>query len=222
MPGDGNEYWSMELPPTDSQVDLGVNEPEDVVLTLSEPVTLPPGTWWLVYFVSLDYASYGHQYGWSGTTDPVWGSAGQQNNPGGGFGLPPGWNVNSYGEDYMFRLEGEIANPWNLCFYDENYSVTELWVSLMGTVIHGQAYYDGPGFPAAITGKVYSGKAFFSIDYLDNSGLRFYMVDIATRSGTTWGVYSDTGEFYDMPHSAQLHPCGAYVGSAVPRTGLPE
>jgi uncharacterized repeat protein (TIGR01451 family) len=113
VPGDGTEYWSLSLAPSDPQVSLGVVEPEDVVLTLDAPVVLPPGNWWLVHFVSLEFGVYG-QYGWSGTSDPVWGEIGKQNNPGGGFGNPPGWNENTYGEDYMFRLEGEpFADvPW--------------------------------------------------------------------------------------------------------------
>jgi hypothetical protein len=113
VPGDGTEYWSLSLPPSDPQVGLGVYEPEDVELTLGAPIVLPPGNWWLVHFSSLEFGLYG-QWGWSGTSDPVWGSPGQQNNPGGGFGLPPGWSPNSASADYMYRLEGEpFADvPW--------------------------------------------------------------------------------------------------------------
>jgi hypothetical protein len=112
VPGDGSEFWSISLPPGDPQVGLGVSELEDVVLTLDTPVSLPPGTWWLVYYVSLEFASYG-QYGWSGTIDPPWGAVGMQNNPGGGFGMPPGWNANTYGQDFMFRLEGTEGGGGN-------------------------------------------------------------------------------------------------------------
>lgn len=219
VPGDGSEYWSISFPPSDPHVQLGVNEPEDVVLTLDPPVFLPPGVWSLVYFVSLEFGTYG-QYGWSGTLNPPWGNVGVQNNPGGGFGLPPGWNDNSYGYDFMFRLEGELGIPWDFCFYDENYYVTELWISLYGTVIHGQAFCDSPEFPAPITGKAYNGKAFFSIAYLNNN-LRFYMVDLPTRSGTTWGVYP-SGEFYDYPHAAQFMPCGSLAKAGEPRSGALE
>lgn len=109
-PGDGNALWSISLPPSDAQVTLGVSEPEDVVLKLNTPVHLPPGTWWLVYQVALEYATYG-QYGWSGKTGTIFGNPGKQNNPGGGFGLPnPGWNTTSYSYDCMFRLEGNVYN----------------------------------------------------------------------------------------------------------------
>ncbi len=107
-PGDGNEVWSISLPPTDPQIQLGVVEPEDVYLTLNTPINLPAGVWWLAYQVSLEYGLYG-QYGWSGTNDPVWGAVGKQNNPGGGFGQPPGWWDNTNARDFMFRLEGTVG-----------------------------------------------------------------------------------------------------------------
>jgi len=109
IPGDGTEFWSLTLAPTDGQVGLGVYEPEDVILTLDTPVNLPAGNWWLVYFVSLEFGLYG-QYGFSGTADAVWGSTAMQANPGGGFGMGSGWWTNTGGVDYMFRLEG-IPNP---------------------------------------------------------------------------------------------------------------
>lgn len=116
LPGDGNEFWTLSLPPTDPQVQLGVVDAEDVVLTLSTPMPeLPAGNWWLVYWVSLEYGSYG-QYGWSNTSDTVVGSAGMQNNPGGGFGMGTGWWANSSGADFMFRLEGDTV-PVELQFF---------------------------------------------------------------------------------------------------------
>ena len=100
--------------------------------------------------------------------------------------------------------------PWDFCFYDENYYVTELWISLYSPgYIYGQAMYDSPSFPAPITGIISSGKAYFAIGYRADGGLRFYDINLPDRDGMTWGVYSDTGEFYDYPHSAQLQPCGA-------------
>jgi hypothetical protein len=114
FPGDNLEVWSISLPPNDPQVALGVYEPEDVILTLDTPIDLPAGDWWLVYFVSLEYGLYG-QYGISGTSDAVQGNVGMQANPGGGFGMGSDWWANTFGLDYMFRLEGEIVNldvPW--------------------------------------------------------------------------------------------------------------
>ncbi|NJD61074.1 MAG: hypothetical protein C3F13_18420 [Anaerolineales bacterium] len=115
VPGDGAEFWSITLPPTDPQVVLGSVDQRSVLLSLNTPINLPPGNWWLVYYASLNFSSYG-QYGWQGTTLPKWGVAAQQNNPGGGFGLLPGWNINSYGSDYSFRLEGEIVSSVTISF----------------------------------------------------------------------------------------------------------
>jgi len=110
----------------------------------------------------------------------------------------------------IFTLSVGAAVAWDFCFYDENYYVTELWISLYsGGYIYGQAIYDSPAFPAPITGILEGGKAYFAIGYRSDSGLRFYDINLPDRDGTTWGVYSDTGEFYDLPHSAQLQPCGA-------------
>jgi hypothetical protein len=105
-PGDGTEYWSIHLPPSDPQVALGVVEPEDIYLNLAAPVVLPPGHWWLVFQASLEFGLYG-QYGWSGTLDPVWGDLPRQWNPGEGFGMGPDWFLTGYAEDLQFRLEGE-------------------------------------------------------------------------------------------------------------------
>jgi len=104
-PYDGSAVWSISLVPSDPQVMLGLYEPEDVVLSLNTPISLPPGHWWLVYQASIDYDTYG-QYGWSATTDPGWGAPALQNNPGGAFGMGTGWFPTWYYEDFMFRLEG--------------------------------------------------------------------------------------------------------------------
>jgi hypothetical protein len=131
-PGDGNEIWTISLPPTDPQVALGVSEPEDVVLTLDTPIVLPAGTWWLVYQVALENGLYG-QYGWSSTTDAVWGHVGMQNNPGGGFGMGTGWWDNTYAYDFMFRLEGAIGGPppetmWSVDGYGDSAADYVAWL----------------------------------------------------------------------------------------------
>jgi hypothetical protein len=113
VPGDGNEYWSITLSPTDPQVVLESVDARSVLLNLNVPINLPPGTWWLVYYVSMEFNRFG-QYGWQATTAPVWGVVGEQNNPGGGFGYPPGWNSNSYNYDYAFRLDGTISQASNV------------------------------------------------------------------------------------------------------------
>ncbi len=105
-PYDGSAVWSTSLPPSNPQVQLGIFEAADIVLTLDNPFELPPGHWWLVYQVSLNFTAY-YQYGWSGNSDPVWGAQAMQNNPNGGFGYGFGWWPNDYGLDYMFRIGGK-------------------------------------------------------------------------------------------------------------------
>ncbi len=119
----------------------------------------------------------------------------------------------------IFVFSIGTAAAWDYCFQDFNYT-PELWFSFNGSVIYGQATLEGsPYFPSAITGKVYGGYAYFSIDYLDNSGLRFYWINARTGEGQTWGVYTDTGQFYDYPHSAGLSPCGKLMDDVGLGTG---
>jgi len=98
------------------------------------------------------------------------------------------------------------VQAWDYCFYDENYTVTSLYFSIYGTgYLYGEANYNG--FFGAITGVLDGGTAYFAVDYIGDNGLRFYQIDLPTRAGETWGVYSDSGQLYDTPHSAQLQPC---------------
>ncbi len=98
------------------------------------------------------------------------------------------------------------VHAWDYCFYDESYPGTSLHLSIYpGGYLYGEA--DHNGFLGAITGVLNGGTASFSIDYLGDVGLRFYSVEVSTRAGETWGVFSDTGQFSDYPHAAQLQPC---------------
>jgi len=100
--------------------------------------------------------------------------------------------------------------PWDICMKDVNYT-PEIWVSLAGGgVLHGQAILEGsPSFPAPVTGYIDPPKVYFTIAYLESNGVRFYEIDLSdNRDGTTWGIYNDTGKFYDLQHSAHLDPCG--------------
>lgn len=115
-------------------------------------------------------------------------------------------------EDYqsgdIFMGQDASVTRWALCYYDINYSVVELQLNREGNKIRGQAIYPSPSFPAPITGYIYDDSAFFAINYLDDSGFRFYFVNKKTGTGLTWGVIN-TGEYYDSPHSAQIYGCTA-------------
>jgi hypothetical protein len=113
-----------------------------------------------------------------------------------------------------------LYSAWNLCFMDENYS-PELHLTIEGDVVRGQAVLEAtPGFPAPLTGTFHAGWAFFSIAYRDDLGLRFYRIQLSDRTGTTWGIYDDTSEYYDPPHWAHIVPCGSAAG--VVKTGAIE
>ena len=103
-PGDGHELWGAHLPPTDSRVILGLSNPKAVDLVIANPVELPSGEWWLIFYPSLSLNPYGN-YGWTGTLNPVWPPVGLQINPGSGFGNGTDWYENDHGSDYSFRME---------------------------------------------------------------------------------------------------------------------
>jgi hypothetical protein len=64
--GGSSPTWSLSLAPNDVHVALTTRptaNSADVVLTVptANPIDLPAGTWWLVFYPSIDYTSYG---GW--------------------------------------------------------------------------------------------------------------------------------------------------------------
>jgi hypothetical protein len=105
----------------------------------------------------------------------------------------------------MMTAGGAFA--WTLCFQDTLYT-PQYQVDVQGGLIRGQAVLEQVGFPAPITGTISSGTATFSIAYRGDNGLRFYIIDIFTGTGTTWGLWDEDATFYDSPHAAQLISCG--------------
>ncbi|MGC8764148.1 MAG: Ig domain-containing protein [Acidobacteriota bacterium] len=127
-PGGGNApFWSLSLPPSDSQVTITNGSggmPSDTLLTLSAPVALPPGTWWLCFWPEMDFGTFG-QYGRQ-PADTTNGAHTQFINPGGGFGYGTGlqdWSVIGVAQqDMAFRIEGEVGTCTTL--YDNGPLVT--------------------------------------------------------------------------------------------------
>ena len=107
--------WGLSLAPGDAQVTLtpGPNDFLSVVtLDLNTPVSLHPGTWWLVFYANLDYDVCGCDYG-PLVSDTTNGHAAQMINPGGGWGIPATWTsiqdsatLELEEQDIAFRLEG--------------------------------------------------------------------------------------------------------------------
>jgi hypothetical protein len=127
FPGGGSApLWSITLPPTDAQVTLTDSE-TDVTLALTSPIDLPPGVYWLVFYPSMDFTSFGQWFWSTATTANL--QVAQMINPGGGFGQGIDWtnmqiftgNVTEH--DLAFRLDGQIAagvptlGQWGMIFF---------------------------------------------------------------------------------------------------------
>jgi 5'-nucleotidase / UDP-sugar diphosphatase len=104
--------WTLTLPPDDEQVVITTGTggfPSDVELILDEPGVLPPGTWWLVFYPTMDFG-VGGQHGRQ-PADTTNGYFGQFINPGGGFGYGPDWLdwtiIGATQQDIAFRIEGQ-------------------------------------------------------------------------------------------------------------------
>ncbi len=125
--GGGNPpVWTLTLPPTDPQVVIGAGTPggypSDTTLSLLLPITIPPGHWWLVFYPTLSFGSYG-QFGRQ-PADTTNGYGAQFINPGGGFGYGTVWTAASEigfpGSDLAFRLDGGCCLPPDILWLSEN------------------------------------------------------------------------------------------------------
>ena len=115
--GGGNQpAWQVSVPPTDTQVTLSTGiggRLSDITLDLMTPVSLEPGTWWLVTHADLSYDICGCNYGHR-VADTTNGHAAQIINPGGGWGIPTTWTsvqdpttLGLEEHDLAFRLEAQ-------------------------------------------------------------------------------------------------------------------
>jgi Fibronectin type III domain/Peptidase_C39 like family len=110
--GGSSPVWTLTLPPTDPKVTITTGTPggypSNTTLTLPTPVNRPAGHWWLVFYPTMSYGSYG-QFGRQ-SSDTANGYTGQFINPGGDFGYGTAWQawtvLGSTQQDIAFRLEG--------------------------------------------------------------------------------------------------------------------
>lgn len=126
--GSGLPVWSLSVPSTDPQVSLSRGArgyQTNVTLNLTNPINLPPGTYWFLFYPELDYSEDYCEYGShvSATTN---GYEGKTINPGDGFGKgATSWtDMTDFHDDsisqtdWAFRLEGIAKNsgfqPWIL------------------------------------------------------------------------------------------------------------
>ena len=142
--GGGNPpVWTLTLAPTDPQVVISTGTPggypSNTTLTLTATLTLPAGHWWLVFYPTMNFTSYG-QYGRQ-PADTANGYVAQFINPGGGFGYGTVWQawtvLGVTQTDIAFRLEGIVAPP--VVAQIETWDPTKLhlldWAATGGNVI---------------------------------------------------------------------------------------
>lgn len=111
-PGAGGHLWSYSCLPGDPEVTIsGVDNLEvtlDIVQAQGTPLYLPPGTYWLCFYPSLDFVSY-DQWFWDITATNNFAIA-QVIDPDNHIGLPSTWspwtNIDPNAHDAAFRLDG--------------------------------------------------------------------------------------------------------------------
>jgi hypothetical protein len=107
-PGSGAPFWSISLPPDDPQVTLRSSN-TGVSLTLTTPVSLPPGTYWLVFYPTMDFSLFGQWFWATAATANL--QVAQIINPSMCFGCGPNWTsiqtcAGATDYDLAFRLDG--------------------------------------------------------------------------------------------------------------------
>ncbi|HNZ01878.1 MAG TPA: S8 family serine peptidase, partial [Anaerolineaceae bacterium] len=152
-PGGGAPVWSLSVPPTDLQVTLTTGSGgylSNATLTPAAPINLPPGHYWLVYYPTMSFGSYG-QFGRQ-PADTTNGYVGQFINPGGGFGYGTAWQpwtvIGPTQQDIAFRIEGmAITSEFHdfTASMDKYMDDTET-VEVMMNAITQQDFYLGAGW----------------------------------------------------------------------------
>ena len=108
--------WAYTLPPTDPQITItngSVGLPSNTQLVLNDPILLPAGHYWLIFYPTMTF-SEGGQFGRqpADTTNLY---TARVINPGGGFGYGTDWQPWmvwwGFDSDLAFRIEGmEVPN----------------------------------------------------------------------------------------------------------------
>lgn len=143
--GGSAPLWSASLVPTDPHVTVSGN---DVTLTLDPPLTLPAGTYWLVFYPQLDFGVAGYYYWFSSTTTN--GYTAHFINPGGGSVIcPTVWTPVTDGcfggidHDLAFRISIETKDT---ILHKDG----ALWNSIDGWTITTPPFYPGTDYARAL------------------------------------------------------------------------
>ncbi len=141
--------WAYTLPPTDPKVTITLGSggyPSNTLLVLDEPILLPPGHYWLIFYPSIDF-SIGGQFGRQ-PADTMNAHTARVINPGGGFGFGTEWQpwMDWWGfdSDMAFRIEGMVVTNLQIEF-------DAVVNSPLNQIITNQAefYYGSYGFAAS-------------------------------------------------------------------------
>lgn len=117
-PGAGSTpIWSLSAAPSDPRVTIfngAYGNPSDTLLSLSTPVVLPPGHYWILFYPIMNYAS-GGQFGLL-PSDAGNGYVAKFINPSNGFGYGTSWiDWTALGviyPDLAFSIGGEVVGTW--------------------------------------------------------------------------------------------------------------
>jgi hypothetical protein len=114
--------WTTQLKPNHPAVTLSPGNGgflTDVTISLTAPIGLPPGRWFLVSYATMDWTAGCGTWG-PNVADTTNGHQAVVVNPGGGIGLPTNWtpitDPSAFGiaeSDVAFRLEGDIGTNRN-------------------------------------------------------------------------------------------------------------
>lgn len=109
--------WSLSTIPTDARVTITTGSDgyqSNTLLELNSPIKLPAGHYWLLFYPSLNFTSYG-QFGLQ-PSDTLNGLVAKYINPGGGFGYGTAWQdwsvVGSVEHDFAFSIGGSESELW--------------------------------------------------------------------------------------------------------------
>ncbi len=118
-PSGGGDWpiWSLSLPPTDPRVTISDGFdglPSNTLLSLQNPIKLPAGHYWLVFYPTMQFSPYG-QFGLQ-PADTSFGHTAQFINPGGGFGYGNAWQnwtvLGPIQQDIAFSIGGTKGGTW--------------------------------------------------------------------------------------------------------------
>lgn len=193
-PGGGaTPFWTLTLVPTDSQISFTTGtwgQPSNATLTLTTPVALPAGTWWLVFYPTMSIAGNGYYYWQASDTTNV--TQAQFINPSGAFGYGTAWVPNTTlgltQHDLAFRLGGQVCSSVPLWNQPES--------TVNSSAYESQAFDPGYAAYSAYMADDFTNASAWTIRsvYVPGEGWNGFTT-LANATSLTWAIYADAGGF---------------------------